>query len=71
MSFLPRFVDERFLNNRLRSTSAAGICTVFVALALFLYRYFNDHVLNWDLFAIGASFAVIKVALMIWFSRNN
>ena len=65
--FLGRAIDERFLMHRLRSTSTAGIVGGIVALALFAYRYYFEHDLNWDLFAVGATIAAVKVALMAWY----
>ena len=67
----PRVIDERFLRHRLMSTSVAGMVGVCVALGLFLYRDVVDHVWSWDLFAVGASMALVKVALMVWFRRTD
>jgi hypothetical protein len=60
-------IDERFLSHRLRSTSIAGLTGGVVAIGLFAYRYSVDHFWSWDLFAVGATIALVKVALMIWF----
>ena len=65
--FLRRLLDERFFEFRRRSTSIAGIAAAELALVLFLYRYYADHVLRWDLLAIGATFVVIKLGLMTWY----
>src|SRR4051794_6680882 len=46
---LPAFVDERFLKHRLRATSNAGIASAALALLLFMYRYYHDHVFRTDL----------------------
>ena len=62
-----RLLDERFFEHRRRSTSIAGIVTAELALLLFLYRLFVDHVARWDLFAIGITFVVVKLALMTWY----
>lgn len=67
MSFLSRWVDERFLEHRRRSTSTAGIAGGVLAILLFEYRYFVNHVLNWDLLAVGLTFVVIKMGLMLWY----
>ncbi|HUX46158.1 MAG TPA: hypothetical protein VMV57_15540 [Terracidiphilus sp.] len=64
---LGRFVDERFLEHRQRSTSAAGIVGALVALVLAEYRIFHDHVVPWDLIAVVASIVVVKMGLMVWF----
>lgn len=60
-------IDERFLTHRLRSTSTAGIVGGVVAMGLFAYHYYIDKVWSWDLFAVGATIAVVKVALMTWY----
>jgi hypothetical protein len=64
---LGKFIDERFLEHRRRSTSAAGIAGAFVAIGLCAYHYFAHGILRWDLFAIAATVAVVKVILMIWY----
>ena len=60
-------VDERFLVHRLKSTSIAGVVAGTLAMALFAYRYYTEHVWNWDLFSVGATMAAVKWALMLWF----
>ena len=64
-------LDERFFEHRRRSTSIAGIVAAELSLLLFAYRYFVSHVVRWDLFAIGATFVVVKLALMTWYSRKD
>ncbi|MDQ6894298.1 MAG: hypothetical protein M3167_16675 [Acidobacteriota bacterium] len=64
-------VDERFLTHRLRSTSIAGVAGVLVAMGLFVYRYYANHVWSWDLFAVGATMAAVKVAMMVWFHLQD
>jgi hypothetical protein len=71
MSLFSRLVDERFLEYRRRSTSTAGIVTAVLALLLFEYRYFVNHRWSWDLFAVGLTFVVIKLALMAWYYINS
>lgn len=71
MSFVRRFVDERFLTHRLRSTSLAGICCAVVALGLFEYRLLVSRIWSWDLLLVGLSFVVIKLSLMAWYSLKN
>jgi len=71
MKFLSKWVDERFLDHRRRSTSAAGIAGVVVAVGLFEYRYFVDHVWNWDLFAVAVAMVVVKLALMTWYTIKD
>ena len=60
-------IDERFLTHRLKSTSIAGMAGVVVAMGLFLYRYYANHVWSWDLFAVGATIAVVKLSLLAWY----
>jgi hypothetical protein len=60
-------IDERFLTHRLRSTSIAGVTGGFVAIGLFAYRHYVDHFWSWDLFAVGATVAVVKLVLMLWY----
>jgi hypothetical protein len=45
----------------------AGIVGGIVAVGLWGYRYYFDHVLNWDLFAVAVTIAAVKVTLMIWY----
>jgi hypothetical protein len=67
VSFLKRWVDERFLTHRQRSTSIAGITAAVLALLLFQYRFYTTGVWNVDLLGIGLTFVVVKIALMIWY----
>ena len=62
-----KFIDERFLDRRRRSTSVAGMVGIVVAYGLFMYHLLVEHNINWDLFAIVATMAVVKVALMTWY----
>lgn len=66
-----RFIDERFLEHRRRSTSLAGIIGGVVAIGLWAYRYFVSHVWSWDLFAVAVTIAAVKVGLMIWYSATD
>ncbi|MCW8985349.1 MAG: hypothetical protein OQK55_08400 [Thermoanaerobaculales bacterium] len=59
--------DERFMYHRLKSTSLAGVCGGLLAIGLFAYHYYGEHVWNWDLFAVAATMAVIKLTAMVWF----
>lgn len=60
-------VDERFFHHRQRSTSIAGIAGAAVAGGLFFYHYLAHGVVSWDLFAVVATIAVVKVALMFFY----
>lgn len=64
---LGRAIDERFLNHRLRSTSAAGVIGGVVAVGLFAYRYYIDHQWSWDLLAVGLTIVVVKLAVLAWY----
>ena len=63
-------IDERFLTHRLRSTSIGGLAAVLLAGALFFYNL-TLHVLRWDLFAIVATAAVVKMAVMVWYRMRD
>jgi hypothetical protein len=71
MSLLERLFDERFLEHRRRSTSYAGIASALVAILLFAYRYYFEHRWSWDLFAVGVTSALVKLALMTWYSLKD
>jgi len=69
--FLRVIVDERFLEHRRRSTSAAGFTACFAAIAFFGYRYFYYHAWNWDLLAVVLLFVVVKMAMFAWYRFND
>lgn len=69
--FLGQFVDERFLEHRRRSTSTAGLAGALVALCILEYRIFAKHVVSWDLLAILATMAVVKMGLMLWYKVHD
>ena len=71
MIIFSKWADERFLTHRLRSTSIAGVSGGVVAIALFEYRLLFQHVWSWDLLAVGITIAVVKLALMTWYSLTN
>ena len=60
-------IDERFLTHRLRSTSIAGMAGAALAGGLWFYRFVVEDRIDWDLVAILATIALVKVALMIWY----
>ena len=64
-------IDERFLTHRLRSTSTAGIVGGVLASLLWFYRFVFDHRLDWDLFAVALTIALVKVGLMIWYRLTD
>ena len=69
--FLGKFVDERFLEHRRRSTSMAGIAGALLAAAIFEYRLFHDRVIRWDLFSVVALMVVVKISMMVWYRFND
>ena len=69
--FLSALVDERFLEHRRRSSSTAGFATLLVAGALFEYRIFVSHIVSWDLFAVIATFGLVKMSLFFWYRFND
>jgi hypothetical protein len=71
MSLLPGFVDERFLQHRLRSSSYAGMACAVLALLLAYYRWFHNHVISHDLVAVAATFLIVKYALFFWYRRTS
>lgn len=64
-------IDERFLEHRRRSTSIACLVGAVVAYGLFLYRLLACHLLSWDLFAVIATMALVKIGLMIWYRLTD
>lgn len=62
-----KFIDERFLDRRRRSTAIGGIAGVIVAVGLFEYRYFVNHIWSWDLLAVALTMVVVKMSLMAWY----
>jgi hypothetical protein len=68
---LGKFVDERFLEHRRRSSSTAGIITACLAIVLFEYRFFVNHIWSWDLLVIALVFLVIKMSMFTWYRMNG
>ncbi len=66
-----KFVDERFLNHRLRSTSLAGIIGALVALGLFAYRFYGKGIWSWDLLAVAVTFVAVKITVMTWYALRD
>jgi hypothetical protein len=64
---LGKAIDERFLTHRRKSTSIAGMTVAVLALLVFAYRYYVNHVWSWDLLAVGVTFVAVKLGLMLWF----
>ena len=68
---LGKYVDERFLEYRRRSTALAGIAGALVAVGLFEYHYFHDHFISWDLLAVALSMVLVKMTMMVWYRMNG
>ncbi len=68
---LPDFVDERFLQHRLRATSSAGIGAAVLALLLCAFRFFHDHRIDLDLLAVSLVFLLGKYSLLLWYRRTG
>jgi hypothetical protein len=68
---LNRYVDERFLEHRRRSSSIAGFATLFLALGIFEYRLLVHNVVDWEMVAVMLTFAVVKTAMCVWYIIND
>ena len=64
-------IDERFLMHRLRSTSIGGLAGTLLAAALFFYHLLAEHIIRWELFAIVATVAVVKLSVLTWYRLND
>jgi len=64
-------IDERFLMHRLKSSSLGGIVGAVVAIFLWTYRYYIDHIWSWDLFAVALTIVGVKVTAMIWYRLTD
>jgi hypothetical protein len=71
MRILAWVFDERFLVHRLRATSIAGLCGGVVAMVLFAWHYYADHVWTWELLSVGLTMAAVKWAVMLWYRFTN
>ena len=63
-------IDERFLTHRLRSTSNGGLAAILVAGGLFFYNL-SHHEIRWDLFAVIATAAIVKISFMIYYRLTD
>jgi hypothetical protein len=63
-------IDERFLTHRLRSTSIGGLSGILLAAAMFFYNIAH-HIIRWDLLAIVATAAVVKMAVLVWYRMRD
>jgi hypothetical protein len=64
-------IDERFLMHRLRSTSAGGVAGGTLAMLLFAFQFYRNHVWRWDLLSVGLTMVVVKLSLLFWYRRNH
>ena len=62
-----RAVDERFLNRRLRATSLGGVIGGVVAILLFAWHFYVNHIWSWDLFIVIATILGVKLSVMAWY----
>jgi hypothetical protein len=69
--FLNKYVDERFLEHRRRSSSIAGFAALFVAFVVFEYRIVFHNVIDWDMGAIILTFGVVKLAMFAWYRLKD
>jgi hypothetical protein len=64
---LGKFVDERFLEHRRRSTSAMGIAGALAAGGLFEYRTLVQGRIAWDMLAVLLTMVAVKLSVMVWY----
>ena len=64
---LGKLVDERFMSHRRRALRTAGLTGFLVADLLFGYRYFVNHIPNWDLLAVVLTVATVYIVLIAWY----
>jgi len=64
-------IDERFLTHRLKSTSLAGILGALVAVGFWAHDYYFNGIWRWDLFAVIATMAAVKIVAMIWYRLTD
>ncbi len=60
-------IDERFLDHRRRAASLAGFAGGLLAVGLWTYHFYADHVWNWELFSIAVTIALVKQGMMLWY----
>jgi hypothetical protein len=64
-------IDERFLEHRRRSTSIASVVGAWVAGGIFVYRYFVAGIFDWGLFAVIATMAAVKLAVLTYYRLTD
>lgn len=68
---LKNYVDERFLEHRRRSSSVASFAGAIIAVGIFEYRILWEHRISWDLLAIVAAMAAVKMGTFAWYRMND
>jgi hypothetical protein len=68
---LNKYVDERFLEHRRRSSSVAGFAALILAGCIFEYRIIFSHLIDWEMAAIILTFGVVKMSLFAWYRIND
>jgi hypothetical protein len=68
--FLGKLIDERFLDRRRRSSTVAMMAGALTAWALLMWRWLH-HSWSWELFAVLAVMAVVKLALMTYYTITD
>jgi hypothetical protein len=63
--------DERFLTHRLKSTSIAGVVGGCTAVGLLAYQFYFHDVWRWDLFAVAATIAAVKIIVMVFYRLTD
>lgn len=64
-------LDERFVMHRYKSTRLAVLAGLLLLLVFFTYDAVEKDIVRWDLFAVSAAMAVVKVCAMIYYRRTN
>jgi hypothetical protein len=64
-------LDERFVMHRFKSTRLAVLAGLILLFAFFTYDAVAKDVIRWDLFAVSAAIAVVKMCAMIYYQRTN
>jgi hypothetical protein len=66
-----RVIDERFLDHRRRSSTFALMAGALASGGLFEYHLIRQHRIDWEMFCVLASMALVKLTAMAWFRLND
>jgi hypothetical protein len=66
-----RFLDERFLEHRRRSSTFALMAGALLAGGLLEYRLIAQHRIDWELFIVLGGMALTKLCAFTWFRLND